>query len=80
MREAPFYHYKPLDTYVVTRYRDIMAISPRVEVFSNARGIFLNEIKYREVAGADTTRALLLGLPYYFAKNPDQWSRGSAFI
>jgi hypothetical protein len=40
-----------------------MAISPRAEVFSNARGIFLNEIKYREVAGADTTRALLLGLP-----------------
>lgn len=50
-RDAPFYHYKPLNTFVVTRYKDIMAISPRADVFSNARGIFLNEIKYRDVAG-----------------------------
>lgn len=50
-REAPFYHYKSLDTFVVTRYKDIMSISPRADVFSNARGIFLNEIKYRQAAG-----------------------------
>jgi len=50
-REAPFYFYEPLNTYVVTRHKDIMAISPRADVFSNARGIFLNEIKYRDVAG-----------------------------
>lgn len=50
-REAPFYHYEPLDTFVITRHRDVMAIAPRADVFSNARGIFLNEIKYREQAG-----------------------------
>ncbi|MDR7103700.1 cytochrome P450 [Croceicoccus sp. BE223] len=50
-REAPFYMYEPLRTYVITRHRDIMAIAPRADVFSNARGIFLNEIKYREQAG-----------------------------
>lgn len=50
-REAPFYHYKSLDTFVITRHADIMAIAPRADVFSNARGIFLNEIKYREQAG-----------------------------
>ncbi|WP_162173754.1 cytochrome P450 [Hyphomonas johnsonii] len=50
-REAPFYHYEPLDTFVVTRAEDIRAISPRADVFSNARGIFLNEIKYRAQAG-----------------------------
>ena len=42
---------RPLKTYVITRYKDILAISPRADVFSNARGIFLNEIKYREAAG-----------------------------
>ncbi|MEJ6594967.1 cytochrome P450 [Parasphingorhabdus sp.] len=50
-REAPFYHYKPLDTFVITRHADIMAIAPRADVFSNAHGIFLNEIKYRAAAG-----------------------------
>jgi len=52
-REAPFYLYEPLDTFVITRHRDIMAIAPRADVFSNARGIFLNEIKFREQAGGE---------------------------
>lgn len=52
-REAPFYLYEPLDTFVITRHRDIMAITPRADVFSNAHGIFLNEIKYREQAGGE---------------------------
>ncbi len=50
-REAPFYHYESLDTFIITRHKDIMAIAPRADVFSNTRGIFLNEIKYREAAG-----------------------------
>ncbi len=50
-REAPFYHYEPLDTIVVTRHADIVAIAAKADIFSNARGIFLNEIKYREQAG-----------------------------
>lgn len=50
-KEEPFYHYKPLDTFVITRHKDIRTISARADIFSNARGIFLNEIKYRAQAG-----------------------------
>lgn len=50
-KEEPFYHYKPLDTFVITRHKDIRTISAKADIFSNARGIFLNEIKYRAQAG-----------------------------
>jgi len=50
-RERPYYHYESLDTFVITRHRDILDIASRADVFSNSRGIFLNEIKFRKEAG-----------------------------
>ena len=50
-KERPFYHYAPLDTYVITRHRDIRDIAAQADNFGNERGIFLNEIKFRAQAG-----------------------------
>lgn len=52
--ERPFYLYEPLDTVVLTRYKDIRDVSIRPETFSNAKGIFLLDVKYREQAGNST--------------------------
>ncbi len=48
--EQPFYHYGPLDTFVLTRHKDIRDVSIRPEVFVNSRGTFLADIKYRDQA------------------------------
>lgn len=50
-REQPCYYYEPLDMFCITRHRDIRAIATQADVFSNERGIFPNEIKYRAAAG-----------------------------
>jgi cytochrome P450 len=53
--EDPVFHYPPLDTYVLTRHDDIRYVNRHPELFSNARGIFLNDVKYRAAsAGAPT--------------------------
>jgi cytochrome P450 len=50
-REAPFWYYEPLDTFVVTRYEDIKAIAALPDVFVSSKGLFLNDLKFREQAG-----------------------------
>jgi cytochrome P450 len=47
--EAPVFYYEPLDTFVLTKHADIRFVNRTPGIFSNARGIFLNDIKYREV-------------------------------
>ncbi|MEU2621682.1 cytochrome P450 [Streptomyces sp. NPDC007157] len=49
--DAPFYHYAPLDTFVVTRHADIRAIAGLPETFVSSRGLFLNDVKYQARAG-----------------------------
>jgi len=51
--EQPFYHYEPLDTFVVTRYKDIRDITIKPNIFVNSRGTFLADIKYRDQASAE---------------------------
>jgi cytochrome P450 len=51
--EAPLWYYEPLDTFVLTRHEDIRLVNRNPAIFSNARGIFLNDIKYQQVAHAD---------------------------
>jgi cytochrome P450 len=50
-REAPFWYYEPLDTFVVTRYEDIKAIAGRPEIFVNSRALFLNDIRFQAQMG-----------------------------
>jgi len=50
-RERPFYYYAPLDTFVVTRQRDIHEITDQADVFVNSRGLFLADIKYASQSG-----------------------------
>lgn len=52
-RETPFYLYDSLDTYVVTRHADIRAIAKHTDVFVTSRGLFLNDVKYQDQAGAE---------------------------
>lgn len=52
--EQPFYHYAPLDIFVLTRHRDIRDVSILPNLFVSSRGIFLADAKYRDQAG-DTT-------------------------
>ena len=52
--EQPFYYYKPLDTFVVTRHRDIRDVSIRPTTFINSRGTFLADVKYKDQV-QDTT-------------------------
>jgi cytochrome P450 len=46
--EAPVFYYEPLDTFVLTKHADIRFVNRSPGVFSNARGIFLNDIKYQQ--------------------------------
>jgi len=50
-RDAPFWYYEPLDTFVVTRYDDIKAIAGLPHVFVSSRGLFLNDLKFQAQAG-----------------------------
>lgn len=50
-QEKPFYFYEPLNMYCITRHRDIREIAVQADIFSNERGIFPSEIKFREQAG-----------------------------
>ena len=50
-REAPFWFYAPLDTFVLTRYDDIKAVAALPHVFVSSRGLFLNDLKYQAQAG-----------------------------
>ncbi len=49
--EQPFYYYAPLDTFVVTRHKDIRDICFEPNRFIVSRGTFLNDRKYSEQAG-----------------------------
>jgi cytochrome P450 len=42
--EAPVFYYEPLDTFVLTKHEDIRFVNRNPAVFSNARGIFLNDV------------------------------------
>ncbi len=46
--EAPVFYYEPLDTFVLTRHEDIRFVNRNPAIFSNARGIFLNDVKYQQ--------------------------------
>ena len=50
--EAPVWYYEPLDTFVLTKHQDIRFVNRTPAMFSNARGIFLNDVKYQQVAQA----------------------------
>ena len=50
-RDAPFWYYEPLDTFVLTRYEDIKAIAALPHVFVSSRGLFLNDVKFQAQAG-----------------------------
>ncbi len=47
--EAPAFYYEPLDTFVLTKHEDIRFVNRNPAIFSNARGIFLNDVKYQQV-------------------------------
>jgi len=51
--EAPVWYYEPLDTFVLTKHEDIRFVNRNPAIFSNARGIFLNDVRYQQVAQAD---------------------------
>jgi cytochrome P450 len=46
--EAPVFYYEPLDTFVLTKHEDIRFVNRNPAIFSNARGIFLNDVKYQQ--------------------------------
>jgi cytochrome P450 len=50
-RDAPFWYYEPLDTFVLTRYDDIKAVAGLPQVFVSSRGLFLNDLKFQAQAG-----------------------------
>lgn len=52
--EAPVYYYEPLDTFVLTRHKDIRDAAARAETFVSSRGIFLNDVKYQSQARDQT--------------------------
>jgi cytochrome P450 len=43
--EAPAFHYEPLDVYVLTRMDDVRYVSTHPELFSNASGLTLNQLR-----------------------------------
>jgi cytochrome P450 len=45
-REDPFHYYAPLDTFVITRYEDVRAISRDYEHFTVRNGVMLNHVKH----------------------------------
>ncbi|MCU1655358.1 MAG: cytochrome [Pseudonocardiales bacterium] len=53
--EEPVFYYEPLDTFVLTKHEDIRYVNRTPEVFSNAHGIFLNDVKYQPVDGDTPT-------------------------
>ena len=52
---APVYKYEPLDTWIITRHEDIRYVARHPELFSNAHGIFLNDVKYQSAAADGPT-------------------------
>ena len=51
--EAPAYHYRPLDVFLLTRMDDVRYVSTHPEQFSNAAGLTLNQLRMAK-AGAST--------------------------
>src|ERR1700730_12356471 len=49
--EAPAYHYRPLDVFLLTRMDDVRYVSTHPEQFSNASGLTLNQLRMAK-AGA----------------------------
>jgi cytochrome P450 len=49
--EAPAYHYRPLDVFLLTRMDDVRYVSTHPEQFSNAAGLTLNQLRMAK-AGA----------------------------
>ena len=43
--EAPAYHYPPLDVFLLTRMDDVRYVSTHPELFSNASGLTLNQLR-----------------------------------
>jgi cytochrome P450 len=43
--EAPAFHYKPLDVFLLTRMDDVRFVSTHPEQFSNASGLTLNQLR-----------------------------------
>src|SRR5579863_2823326 len=43
--EAPAFHYKPLDVFLLTRMEDVRFVSTHPEQFSNASGLTLNQLR-----------------------------------
>lgn len=43
--EAPAYHYAPLDVFLLTRIDDVRYVSTHPELFSNASGLTLNQLR-----------------------------------
>lgn len=52
-RTDPVHLYRPLDTWIVTKYHDIRAISRDFDRFSAARGIDVNSIRLGELSSAE---------------------------
>src|SRR5260370_1584534 len=49
--EAPAYHYRPVDVFLLTRMDDVRYVSTHPEQFSNAAGLTLNQLRMAK-AGA----------------------------
>jgi cytochrome P450 len=43
--QAPAYHYAPLDVFLLTRMDDVRYVSTHPELFSNASGLTLNQLR-----------------------------------
>ena len=52
-RTDPVHLYRPLDTWILTKYHDIRAVSRDFDRFSAARGIDVNSIRLGELSSAD---------------------------
>jgi cytochrome P450 len=52
-RADPVHLYRPLDTWILTKYHDIRAVSRDFDRFSAARGIDVNSIRLGELSSAD---------------------------
>src|SRR5260370_29421907 len=46
--ESPVFYHEPLDTFVLTKHEDVRFVNRNPAIFSNARGIFLNDVKYQQ--------------------------------
>lgn len=51
-REAPVFHYEPLDMWVISRYEDVRTVGKSPGKFSNCSGILINDFKYGDITKA----------------------------